>query len=131
MANIASDGSGNLQEALTNVAFGAAISPTALAANTDNYSPTGLQNTTVIRQDVSNAGAGVNLTGIVAQANLKMLVLMNISSTSDNMVLKHNVTSTAANRFFGPNSADVTLRPNGFVILLYDQVSSRWRIMGA
>ena len=56
-------------------------------------------------------------------------MLVNIGS--QNAVLKHDTTSTAANRFYGPNSADVTLRPNGWVAVWYDITSARWRIMGA
>jgi len=104
----------------------ATISPTAITGTVSDYTPTGLSLAYAIRQDAS---AAADLTGILAGSNGRELVLYNIS-TANTITLKHDVTSTAANRFYLPNSADYAIRPNGSAIIRYDAVSSRWRVNG-
>ena len=128
MASLSPEGSGNLQEPIGNLCLGNWIFPPALTANTDNYDPTDLQNTSVIVL-TDNGGGPYNLTGLVAQAAGKIIALVNNSAES--IILKHNDGSTLANRFFGPNSSDVTLRTNGWVFVIYDTTTQKWRIMGA
>lgn len=109
-----------IQEFLLNV-----ISPTQLAANTDDWSPTGLSTTAAIRVSTD---ASRNLTGIVAPAlGGREIRLLNVGS--NNLVLIHDATSTAANRFLCPGSIDLTLGANSGVILRYDATSSRWRVI--
>lgn len=101
------------------------ISPTQIAANTDNYAPTG--GATASRWRLST-DASRNLTGIsISQADGWRLKLINVGSFA--IVLKHDVTSTAANRFYCPNSLDFTLMPNQGVDIEYDGTSSRWRVL--
>jgi hypothetical protein len=102
------------------------ISPTQLAANTDNWNPTGLASARVIRLSTD---ASRNLTGIVAQAAGTMVWLVNVGA--QDCVLVHNATSTAANRFFCPGSANFTLNANDSVQIRYDTTSSRWRALAA
>lgn len=103
------------------------VSPTALAADTNDYDPGSLDQVT--RLSIGSTGA-VNLTGIVAQSEGVMIWLHNRLGFS--ITLKHNSAgSAAANRFFGPNSADVVLRQNGSVWLLYDATHAAWLIQGA
>ena len=54
-----------------------------------------------------------------------------INASAFTLTLKHDVTSTAANRFYCPNNADVLVRQNGTVFIIYDTNASRWRVMGA
>jgi hypothetical protein len=97
------------------------ISPTQIAANTDDYTPTGLSTANVLRLTTD---ASRNLTGITGGASGRILLLMNVGS--NNLVLKDETTSTAANRFsFG---ADVTLGAKQSVLIWYDTTSSRWRL---
>jgi hypothetical protein len=42
----------------------------------------------------------------------------------------HDVTSTAANRFYCPGSVDLILNANDSVHIEYDSTSSRWRVIG-
>jgi hypothetical protein len=108
--------------------FGAVISPAALAANTDDWNPAGLATAAVIRADLS---AAWNLTGIVAPAatgQRTAILLANVSAFA--LTLKHDVTSTAANRFSLPSSADVALAANTAVLLWYDPTTLRWRLAG-
>ena len=100
------------------------ISPTALAANTDNYAPTGIATAITLRISASSA---VDLTGIAGGATMidgRELILINIGTTNT-ITLKNDVTSTAANRFL--LNADFALAANMACKLVYDGTSSRWR----
>ena len=99
------------------------ISPTALAANTDNWAPTGFSTASTIRMDAS---AAWDLTGIAAGTDGRLICLHNISAFT--VTLKDNATSTAANRF--QLKADLQLAPDSSVLLQYDSTSSRWRAFG-
>lgn len=105
--------------------FGSVISPSQLVANTDNWSPTGLSTAGVIRVDLS---ADHNLTGIVAPASTQRILLVNISAHT--LTLKHDATSTAANRFYLPGDVDMALSADTAVVLWYDPTSLRWRVAG-
>src|SRR3990167_10235772 len=103
------------------------ISPAQITSDTDNYAPTDGLASFMWR---ISSDAARNLTGIsIAQVHGDMKMLANIGAFT--ITLVHDATSTAANRFYGPNSADVALRANGFVWIIYDGTSSRWRVMGA
>jgi len=102
------------------------ISPTQLAANTNDWAPTNFATTYVVR---ATTDAARDLTGIAGGAAGRQILLANVGGFD--LVLKHDVTSTAANRFYLPNSADLTLSPNDAVTLWYDTTSSRWRTVGA
>lgn len=102
------------------------ISPTQLAANTDDWAPTGLSGASVIR---ASTDASRNLTGLTGGADGRVIALANVGAQA--LVIKHDVTSTAANRFYCPGNADVTLAANTTVLIQYDSTSSRWRVIGA
>jgi hypothetical protein len=119
----------NAAMALINTASGGAgmtvtwtgdISPTQIAANTDNYNPTGLSTAAVLRL---NTDASRNLTGIAGGTDGRILLLLNIGSFP--LVLIDDATSTAANRF--QLSGDITLNAGEGIALWYDSTSSRWR----
>lgn len=110
------------------------ISPTALAANTNDWNPTGLANASVIRMDASGA---IDLTGISVASIVtglgdgRVLLLCHIGA-SNNVTLKHqSASSSAAHRFTCANATDVTLRPLGSVWLWYDLTSTTWRVVGS
>jgi len=109
--------------------FSGVISPTAITGTVSDYAPSGYSSSggSLIRQDAS---AAVDLTGLVASTAGREIVICNIS-TANTITLKHDVTSTAANRFLLPNSADLAIRPNGSVTLRYDATSARWRVIGS
>ena len=107
-----------------NLILSGEISPTQLAANTDNWNPTGLATASVIR---ASTDASRNLTGIVAQTAGTLILLHNVGAFS--LVLKHDATSTAANRFYCPGSADKTITTNSSAWLRYDGTSLRWRVV--
>ena len=100
------------------------ISPTQLAANTDNWNPTGLGTARIIRVTTD---ASRNLTGIIALAPGTVLAICNAGA--QNLVLVHSATSTAANQFILPNSANLTLLPGMSVEIFYDTASTKWRCL--
>ena len=102
------------------------ISPAQLTANTDNWNPTGLSTASTIRLSTD---ASRNITGLVAQAAGTEITLCNVGA--QDTVLVHDATSTAANRFLCPGSANFTLNANDSVRIWYDTTSSRWRVIEA
>ncbi len=102
------------------------ISPTQLAANTNDWAPTSLSTATVIR---ASTDASRNLTGLTGGADGRIIIMQNVGSFA--LVLKdENASSTAANRF-ALGGADVTLAANQACLLRYDSTSSRWRLIGS
>ena len=99
-----------------------AIAPTILAGNTDNWAPGAA---TVLHVAASGA---INLTGMVPNAGNSSLlsqirILVNVGSFT--ITLKHETTSTAANRFFLSGAADLPLVSNGIRAFLY--TGTRWQ----
>lgn len=106
------------------VSFTGIITPTALGANTNDYNPTGLSTSNVIRLSSTNT---FDLTGITAQGSGITLILLNVGT--NNIILKNNnAGSVAANRF--QLTGDITLNGDDFIAIWYDTVSSRWRAIG-
>lgn len=100
------------------------ISPAQIVANTDNYNPTGLSTCNVLR---INTDAARNLTGITALTPGTDIILCNTGAFT--ITLVHDATSTAANRFYCPGSANYSLTANMSVHIMYDGTSSRWRVV--
>jgi hypothetical protein len=100
------------------------ITPAQITANTDNWNPTGLATADVIR---ASTDATWNLTGIVAPAATRLLIIENIDATD--LILQHDISSANANRFYCPGDDDVTLVVDSACLLIYDVTSSRWRVI--
>jgi hypothetical protein len=97
-----------------------------LESNTDDY-PAG--NVTTILAVAS--GVDRDLTGIANGSEGRIITLFNTGAPGGfNIVLKHDLISTAANRFYLPNAADLVVTPGESVILWYDVGASRWRVSG-
>ena len=94
---------------------------TQLTSNTDNLS---ISNHSYIQSISSDASR--NLTGIVPVRVGTCYRLVN--EGSNNIVLKHQTTSTAANRFLCSTGADITLAASEAADLYYSGVSSRWLV---
>lgn len=101
------------------------LTPAALAANTDDYAPAGYSSVSLL---ALSATTPVNLTGIVAVTNLTLWLL---NTSANAITLKHDVTSTAANRFYGPGAADFVLTQYKLVRARYLASLSRWVLGGA
>lgn len=99
------------------------LSPAQLTANTDNYAPTGIQGAHILRLSTDASRDLTGIAGGVTMVDGRELTIVNIGA--QNLVLKNDVTSTAANRFL--LGADVTVTPEQAVRIIYDGTSSRWR----
>lgn len=68
-----------------------------------------------------------NVTGIAGGVNGKVVVLYN--STSQNMTITNEATSTAANRILTGTGADIATTGTGSVTLIYSSTDSRWIVI--
>lgn len=99
------------------------ITPTALAADQNNYNPTGLAAAGTIRLSSS---AAVNITGLAAGLHAQLKILHNVGAF--NITLKKSsASSTAANQF--DLIADYVLAPSAIVAVQYDLTSAKWRVV--
>lgn len=73
-----------------------------------------------------SSDAARDVTGIVAGVDGQTHVLVNVGA--QNIVIKHQVTSTAANQFFCSTGADITLSANQAADAIYDSTTARWRV---
>lgn len=114
------------------------ITPTGLGSGTSNdYAPVDattsapLSSARHVRQNVTGVGSSRGLSGLIATSDGHEVLLTNITTSGLNsLVLTHEDTgSSAANRFALPNATNITLLRNDSVLLRYDGVSSRWRVV--
>lgn len=103
------------------------ISPTALAANTNDWNPTGLSTAWLIR--ATTDATPRTLSGISAQGDGTIIYLHN-ANASTTLTLAHDATSTGANRFLCPGAANYSLTAKATVMLAYDSTADRWLVLG-
>jgi hypothetical protein len=101
------------------------ISPPQIAADQNDYNPSGLATASVLRLD---SDASRNITGLAGGGDGRIVAIVNVGA--NNIVLKDASTSSAAaNRFaFG---ADVTLGAKQCAVLWYDAAEQRWKLLAA
>lgn len=99
------------------------ISGGAVLADIDNQDPSG---SSVLFFDLSSAS--ISLTGVQGGTDGRIVKLFNTSG-SKNLTLKHDTTSTAANRFYTPGAADYVIGPYGSAEIVYNGTQSRWLVM--
>lgn len=103
------------------------ISPTSLAANANNYAPTGIGTASLVRLSASTP---VNITGISAsQTNGRTITFINNSANAITLV-HGSGSSDSENRLNLPSGADITLQQHQAVTLFYDLTSTKWRLKG-
>src|SRR4030095_1132922 len=101
------------------------ISPTQITSDQNNYGPTNLATSSVLRLDADSSFR--TITGLAGGADGRIITLRNISANSI-LLANQNTGSTAANRFdFG--GVDVPLFPSRQIMLSYDSTSSRWYLV--
>lgn len=105
------------------VAFGGVLSPAQITANENDYNPTGLTNTSVLR---INSDAARNITGVQPMQPGAVLFVHNVGSF-DITLKDADAASTAADRF--ELGADYIIHANEGVIIQYDGTSARWRAL--
>jgi hypothetical protein len=98
------------------------VSPAALVADVNDWSPTGMATASFLR----TAGAvPVNITGLATGAAGRIVLLQNIGVNAITLKANNNA-SSAANRFAIPN--DYVIQAGNGVVLFYDGTTSNWRI---
>ncbi len=100
------------------------ISPSSLAADQNDYAPTGFSTAFYVRQDSSTV---VNFTGWAGGTIGRLFEYTNISSLRHTFV-NESSSSSAANRFALP--ANLVIEPGISKLFWYDTTSSRWRVVG-
>lgn len=101
------------------------ITPTALAANTNDWAPANLATAAVIRM---SASAAYNLTGLTGGADGRIITLINIGINTITL-MDASTSSTAANRF--ALNADLPLAAGHAIVIQYDSSSTVWRKIAA
>ncbi len=105
------------------VVFGNSITPDPIAANTNDYYPDGLEDANMLR--LSSTG-NYSITGLKAPDPAKNQMIFVVNVGTNNITVKNNSgLSLAANRFL--IGADKNLQSNEGIMLIYDDVSLRWR----
>src|SRR5262245_61665923 len=98
--------------------------PAQITANQDNYNPGGTADFQRWSTDASR-----NITGMTfstTQLDGQQHLICNVGA--QNIVLQHQVTSTAANQFLNSTAADITLAATQCADAIYDGTTSRWRV---
>lgn len=104
---------------------GATITAAVLSGDVNDYNPTGHSTAAVERWSSSSTPRTV--TGLSATAQARPMI---INAGSATITLAHaSSSSAAANRFLCPNSTDYALPTGSAVELVYDSVSTRWRVV--
>lgn len=97
------------------------ISPTQLTGDQNNYDPTSLSTSSVLRL---SGDAARTITGLAGGADGRIVVIHNVGSFAITLA-DESASSTAANRFALPSA--ISIGADGSVTLQYDATSSRWR----
>lgn len=101
-----------------------ATSSAQITASQDNYNPGGSSYFQRWNTDASRNVTGLTFTA--AQVDGQAHVIVNVGA--QDIVLKHQTTSTAANQFLNSTGADITLTANQAADVVYDGTTSRWRV---
>jgi hypothetical protein len=91
----------------------------------NNLAPTGLS--TAAQIDCTPFAGGSNITGITAQPAGTRLLISNLSSADNVILLADNAGSTAANRF-AASTVNTTIIPGHVLEIVYNATLSRWQI---
>lgn len=103
------------------------ISTTLSAGNNNDLNPAGWSNTYTLRLTADSAGS--TLTGLAALPAGTVRQLCNTMGTTGAITLAHDVTSTAANRFYGTATLAGSAGTNrSCATVWYDGTTSRWRV---
>lgn len=101
-----------------------AISPTAIAAQQNNYSPTSWSGADIVRLTFTGSQT---ITGFDSVATAVRKIIVNTDTVDSLTIANESGSSTAANRVICPNGANLVVPPGGTVTIVYDTTSTRWR----
>jgi hypothetical protein len=102
------------------------VSPAQITANQNDYNPSNLATSSVLR---ISSDASRNLTGLQGGADGRIIAIVNAGS--NNILLRNEDAGSAAANRFALGGADLLLTPNEGAALWYDATSSRWRLLAA
>ena len=100
------------------------LTPSAISANQNDYSPTGNYEADILR---ISSTAAYSITGLVGGSTNRIKTIKNVGSYSITLS-DENASSTAANRF--ALARDLEVEPDAMVMLVYDPTTSRWGAVG-
>jgi hypothetical protein len=100
------------------------ISPTAIAAGQNDYSPTSWSGADIVRLTFTGSQT---ITGFSATATAVAKIIENIDTVDTLTIAHESASSSAANRVTCPNAVALVIPPGGSVRLVYDITSTRWR----
>jgi hypothetical protein len=103
------------------------ISPTAIAAQANNYDPTDFGTAEIVRITLTGSQTITGFAAPVAGEN-EHRIIINVDTVDVLTIAHESTSSTAANRVAGPNGEDVALGPGEICEILYDATSTRWRV---
>jgi len=110
------------------LAIDGVITPTTIAANTNDYAPTGIATASFLRLSASTPG--FSITGLTTGSSGRVVAIHNVGSFPITLT-DEGAGSTAANRFALTDAANLVLQTDECVILHYDSTSTRWRAVSA
>jgi hypothetical protein len=118
------DGVNTNFDRLAEVIVGNALSPDAITGDQNDYNPAGLVDATVVRISSNDIWT---ITGVATGANGRLVRFWNIGAF-DIILSNENTLSSAANRLHLPGGVNLRIRPDSATTLVYDVVTSRWRV---
>jgi hypothetical protein len=104
--------------------YGSVSTPAQITADQNNYNPTGLGSSSILR---ISSDATRTITGLVNLDGGAVVHLLNVGSNQISLA-NESASSSAANRFALTGSG-FSITAGGSVMLFYDAVSSRWRVL--
>jgi|SRR3990172_354524 len=105
------------------VAVASDISPSQITSDQNDYNPTSLSTSSVLR--LTSDAVDWDITGLQGGADGRVITLLNVGSFYIR-IADESGSSTAAYRF--ALSGDILLLPDTALTLWYDSTSSRWRV---
>ena len=109
---------------LLNRTGGTTTTSALITANQNDYNPGGRTYLQRWSTDASRNITGLSFSGL--QVDGEQHVIVNVGA--QDIVLKHQTTSTASNRFLNSTGADITLTANQSALVEYDGTTARWRV---
>lgn len=102
------------------------LTPSAITSSQNNYA----LNAATSWARLSATGGSWNITGLTGGGDGRVVPIINVGASNNLTLTNEDAASTAGNRFALPSGASVVLGPGDGTILIYDGVSSRWRVLG-
>lgn len=105
------------------------LTPSAIASQQNNYDPTGFGTADLLRITLTGSQT---ITGFAAPGagDNQHFWIANIDTTDTLTLADESASSTAANRIITQTGSDLDLEAGEVAELVYDDTSTRWRIVG-